>query len=107
MRRVTLSLMIIFGALSLSISAYANRYWPSVVLTNWEVYLNNGVAYIASPQFASHCSYSRGHILMDGTEFNKAQYAYAISAKARGKNLKYVVDNTHGNCVISGLQELD
>jgi hypothetical protein len=44
---------------------------------------------------------------MDGTEFNKAQYAYAMSAKARGKNLTYVVDDTQSTCIIYGLQELD
>ncbi len=71
------------------------------------MYLNNGVAYISSPQFAEHCSYSRGQINMDGTEFNKAQYAYALSAKAKDKKLKYVVDSEHTTCVISGLREVD
>ncbi|MBE0380410.1 hypothetical protein [Pseudoalteromonas prydzensis] len=44
---------------------------------------------------------------MDGTEFNKAQYAYALSAKAKDKKLKYVVDSEHTTCVISGLREVD
>jgi len=90
-----------------SLNAHAKRYWPSQKLIDWTLTLNNGVAYISSPQFAAHCSYSRGQINMDGTEFNKAQYAYALSAKARGKKLSYVVDNTHSVCVISGLSEYD
>jgi hypothetical protein len=44
---------------------------------------------------------------MDGTEFNKAQYAYAMSAKARGKSLSYVVDDTQSTCIITGLSESD
>ncbi|MBL4879677.1 MAG: hypothetical protein JKY78_12375, partial [Hyphomonas sp.] len=87
-------------------SAYAQRYWPGT-LTNWTLILNNGVAYISSSEFASHCSYSRGEIQMDGTEFNKAQYSYAMAAKAKGKRLSYVVDDTQTNCIITGLSEVD
>lgn len=86
-------------------SAVAKRYWPSVTLTEWTLSLNNGVEYINSPQFAGHCSNSRGQINMDGTEFNKALYAFAMSTKARGKSLRYVVDNTQTACVITGLSE--
>lgn len=88
-------------------TAMAGRYWPSVVLDNWYLQLNNGVAYIGSEQFASHCKYGRGQINMDGTEFNKAQYAYALSAKARGKSLRYVVDSTTSICVITALSEFE
>lgn len=102
----TMTIGMLVSALCFSSSmAHANRYWPAQTLVDWHVSLNNGVAYITSPQFASHCSYSRGLIAMDGTEFNKAQYAYAIAAKARGKNLRYVVDSTHSICIISGLLE--
>lgn len=94
-------------ALSFSGASNAGRYWPEEVLTEWELFLNNGVAYISSPQFVSHCLYSRGQINMTGTEFDRAQYAYAMSAKARGKKLRYVVDNTQTSCVISGLREVD
>ncbi len=87
--------------------SHARRCWPSTVLTELTLSLNNGVAYITSPQFADHCSYSRGQINMDGTEFNKAQYAYAMSAKARGKNIQYVVDDTQTTCIITGLYEVD
>jgi hypothetical protein len=98
---LTVSLLFISGA------SYAETYWPSQKLTSWSLSLNNGVAYISSPQFASHCSHSRGQIKMDGTEFNKALYAYAMSAKTRGKNLTYVVDDSQTTCIIFGLQELD
>ena len=93
--------------ISISSNAYAERYWPSVTLTNWKVYLNNGVAYITSSQFPGHCSHNRGQINMNGTEFNKAMYAYALSAKARSKNLRYVIDRTQTVCIITGLEEVD
>lgn len=85
----------------------AKRYWPSKTLTKWSLYMNNGVAYIRSDEFASHCRYSRGQINMDGTEFNRAQYSYALSAKARNKKLRYVVDSDQTICIITGLQEVD
>ena len=100
-------ILIVVLFLSVSNIANAGRYWPSTVLTKWNLYLNNSVAYISSAQIADHCSHNRGQINMDGTEFNKALYAYAMSAKARGKNLRYVVDNTQTTCVITGLQEVD
>jgi hypothetical protein len=87
--------------------ALAGRYWPTDTLVSWALQLNNGVAYISSPEFASHCSYSRGQINMDGTEFNKAQYAFVMSAKARGKKLRYVVDSNQTTCIITGLTETD
>lgn len=88
-------------------SVEAKRYWPSQTLTVWSLSLNNGVAYISSSQFPEHCRYSRGQINMSGTEFDRALYAYALSAKARGKSLRYVIDNAHSTCVISGLSEVD
>ncbi len=100
-------IMFLAVSFSLTVTANAGRYWPETVLTNWNLYLNNGVAYIISNQMADHCSYNRAQINMDGTEFNKSLYAYAMSAKARGKNLEYVIDSTQTNCVISGLRELD
>ncbi|WP_165728390.1 hypothetical protein [Pseudoalteromonas sp. 31A1] len=85
--------------------ANAERYWPAELI-NWNLNLNNGVAYITSKQFPKHCTYSRAQINMNGTEFNKAMYAYALSAKARDKKLRYVIDRTHSTCIISGLQEV-
>ncbi|WP_064791909.1 hypothetical protein [Shewanella woodyi] len=101
------SLLVAFSCLIFANSADASRYWPSTTLTDWSLYLNNGVAYISSPQFPEHCLHSRGQINMSGTEFDKAQYAYALSAKARGKSLRYVIDNTHTTCVITGLLEVN
>ena len=89
-----------------SMPALAARYWPATTLSDWSLSLNNGVAYIDSPQMAPHCSYSRAQINMSGTEFDKALYAYALSAKAKGKSLRYVVDSSHTTCIISGLSEV-
>ncbi|MBU1390178.1 MAG: hypothetical protein KJ856_07780 [Gammaproteobacteria bacterium] len=104
-RLICFLFLIVTLCLSLS-NAEANRYWPPKTLIEWSLSLNNGVAYISSPQFAEHCLYGRGQINMDGTEFNKSMYAYAMSAKARGLKLRYVVDDTHSTCIITGLQEV-
>ncbi|MCP4985225.1 MAG: hypothetical protein GY928_03880 [Colwellia sp.] len=106
MKKLSIIITISLSVAAFTNSAFATRYWPPV-LTDWSLSLNNGVAYISSPQFAEHCSYDRGQINMDGTEFNKAQYAYAMSAKAKGKKLQYVVDDTQTTCIITGLQEVD
>ena len=100
-------LLIVLSLLVFADVALANRYWPAQSLTDWTLELNNGVAYITSPQFANHCTYTRGQINMDGTEYNKALYAYAMSAKARGKKIRYVVDDQATTCVITGLKEVD
>lgn len=90
----------------ISLPVSAGRYWPSTALTEWEISLNNGVVYITSPQFASHCTYSRGQIDVTSSILNRALYAFALSAKARGKALRYVVDDTATTCVIDGLSEI-
>lgn len=96
---VTIAFSILFTS-----SVSASRYWPPKLVT-WSLSLNNGVAYISSPEIPSHCSYSRAQINMDGTEFNKALYAYALSAKAKSKELKYVIDSEQSICVVTGLSE--
>lgn len=105
LKNTQILLLIIIGILPFC--THAKRYWPEKTLTKWSLYMNNGVAYIRSDEFASHCSYSRGQINMDGTEFNRAQYSYALSAKARNKKLRYVVDSDQTVCIITGLQEVD
>jgi hypothetical protein len=47
-------------SLVMSNLSFAETYWPPQKLTSWSLMLNNGVAYITSPQFAAHCSHSRG-----------------------------------------------
>lgn len=63
------------------------------------------MAYIESSQIAEHCSYNSAQINVNATEFDKALYAYALSAKARGKSLSYAVDSEETQCVIYGLEE--
>lgn len=105
MKKLSLLLVLFFSVLPHEVEA--NRYWPSLKLTQWSLSLNNGVAYISSPQFADHCNHSRGQINMSGTEFDRALYAYALSAKAKGKGLSYVVDNNQTTCIITGLSEVN
>jgi hypothetical protein len=88
-------------------SVNAERYWPGKPLDDWRLILNNGVAYVVSDQIPAHCTHSRAQINMSGKEFDKALYAYALSAKARRKSLRYVIDGDHTSCVISGLEEVE
>lgn len=96
-----------FGAslLMFCSAATAERYWPAG-LTEWSMYLNNGVVYISSPQFATHCTYSRGEFNVNDSAYTRALYAYALSAQARGKALAYVVDSNASICVIDALREI-
>lgn len=84
----------------------ATKYWPTKTLTDWSIYLNNGVVYITSSQIPKHCSHSRMQIDTSTSEFNKSLYAYALSAKARNKSLRYVIDDSQTVCSVYGLQEL-
>lgn len=93
--------MVLFGVSS---AAMAERYWPAT-LTEWSISLNNGVVYISSSQFAEHCAYRRGQINVNDGAYARALYAYALSAKARGKNLRYVVERASSECVIDAMQE--
>lgn len=74
-------------------------------LTHGTLTLNNGVAYITFSEIPSHCVHSRALIDMSGTGFDRALYAYVLSAKARGKSLRYVINSDHADRVISGLAE--
>jgi hypothetical protein len=70
--------------------------------------LFDGNAYITSNQFPAHCSNFRGQInLVNGSDFDKALYSFALSAKARNKSIKYVVDDTQTICIIYGLLEVE
>lgn len=106
-RRATLAAAIGIGSISAMFcsTASAERYWAAD-LTDWSMYLNNGVVYIASAQFASHCVYSRGEFAVNDSAYSRALYAYALSAKARGRGLAYVVDSTASTCVIDALREI-
>jgi len=61
----------------------------------------------------SQSAYSAGYVVNDGiiTEVanvadNIGQFALRVlSAKARGKILRYVIDGDHVDCIISGLAE--
>lgn len=86
-------------------AATAERYRPARV-TDWSMYLNNAVVYIASPQFATHCANARGEFDMNDSAYNRALYAYALPAQARGKGLAYVVDSNASACVIDALREI-
>ncbi|PAJ71642.1 hypothetical protein CJF42_25620 [Pseudoalteromonas sp. NBT06-2] len=106
MKKLLVACLMIICSVS---TANAARGWGSTPLTNWELYLNNGVAYILSLELPEHCSYDRAQINMSATEFDKAQYAYVMSAKARNKKIRYVVDMDPSVtlCVITGLREVD
>lgn len=103
-----MKMLIVFAVLlsSISLSAFAGRY-HTPMLTTWSLELNNGVAYINSPQMPSHCSYSRAQISMSGTEFDKSQFAFALAAFKSKTQVVVVVDDTQTTCVVSGMRDLN
>lgn len=84
--------------------AFSKAYWAGV-LNDWSLYLDNNVVYVQSDSMASHCSYNRAQIDVAQGDYQRALYSYALSAKARGKKLSYVVDSDASTCVIFGLSE--
>jgi hypothetical protein len=76
----------------------------SDTLTSWTLSLNNGVAYITSPQLPANCSPLRVQINMSGAEYDKALFSFALDAKNRRANIRVVVDDTQAECVVFGIQ---
>lgn len=104
MKKIVIIGTILVGIISLQVNA--KRYWTTV-LTDWKFSLNNGVAYITSPQIPSHCNYSRAQINMSGTEFDKSLYAFVLAASQSKKKIRIVIDDTQTSCVASGSDIVD
>ncbi|PHR54844.1 MAG: hypothetical protein COA47_14865 [Robiginitomaculum sp.] len=88
----------------LPVNAFATVIWTNQ-LTDWLLYMDNGVVYVKSDSLPSNCSYARAQIIMDNTAYNNALYAYILSAYKTGKPIRVVTDNATTVCVISGVQD--
>jgi hypothetical protein len=82
----------------------AARQWTGV-LTNWRVYLDNGVAYVVSPTL-SGCVNSRAQMatstVVYSATYERDLYSFVLSAFTSGKPLNIVVDTTETPCVVYG-----
>jgi len=94
--------------LLMSSASFAGRYWVPVdssgvsfYTSNWDLYINNNVVYVISPDLPSHCSHKRAQINITlDKPLDKALYAYLLAAYSSGKSLKIVVDSTQTTCVL-------
>ena len=90
-------------------NAFAGRYWTDN-LQDWNLYVNNGVIYLAATNMPSHCSYSRAQIDTNSSnggfsqQNNKDLYAYLLTASIAGKSMRIVVSSDQSDCTISGAQ---
>ena len=103
MRKLTSVLSLAFLLVPLSVNAAP--YWTSQ-LTDWKVYLGNGVVYVSASNMPSHCSYSRAQIdtssQVYSPTYQRDLYAYLMAAYAAGKTMKIVVDDQETVCKIYG-----
>ena len=76
----------------------------SDVLSSWTLTLNNGVAYVTSPQLPANCFPLRARINMSGSEYDKALFAFVLDANSRGVAIRVVVDDSQSDCVVMGVQ---
>jgi hypothetical protein len=85
--------VIAFLTLSLlSTSVFATRFWTND-LTDWQVYLNNGVVYVSSPAFPDQCTYDRAQIKLSSDEYVKALWTYILAASKTNEKLSVVLDH--------------
>jgi len=75
-----------------SLSTHAQRFWTQD-LGEWHLSLNNGVAYINSPNFPDECKYDRAQINFSNDEYVKALWSYVLAASKTKEKLKVVLDH--------------
>jgi hypothetical protein len=85
--------------------ANAGAYWTAL-LSNWNLYLDNGVAYVDASNMPAHCSNSRAQIETSSqiysASYQRDIYAYVLAAHAAGKTLRIVVNDQESLCKVYG-----
>lgn len=84
--------VIIGLALLISLPSQAARFWTGD-LQDWQLSLNNGVAYVTSPSLPTECKYSRAQLEFSDSEYNKAMWSYLLAASKTNEKLKVVLDH--------------
>ena len=80
----------------------ANPAWSSL-LSQWDLYIDNNVIYVASSNMPGNCNYERAEV-SPGTALGNSIYAFALKSQALGKPIRVVTDNAVSRCVITGIQ---
>ena len=101
MKKILLFLVLSFGLVNMS-SSFAGKYWiPTEYTSNWNLHIENGVIYITSSDFPSHCSHRRAQInIADDRPLDKALYSYLLAAYMAKQSIRIVVDSDDTDCVV-------
>jgi len=59
--------------------AFASNVWTGL-MTDFNLYMDNGTVYVSHVDMSSNCSNDRAQITMDNTAYNNALYAYILSS---------------------------
>ena len=100
---------LLFVALTIAApSANATAYWTPM-LSDWKLYLDNGVAYVGATNMPSHCSNSRAQIETSSqiysATYQRDIYAYVMAAYTAGKQLRIVVNDQESLCKVYGVND--
>jgi hypothetical protein len=92
----------------LPLSASAAAYWTGG-LTDWNVYLDNGVVYIGAANMPAHCAFARAQIdtstQVYTATYQRDLYAYVMAAYTAGKPLKIVLNDQETTCKVYGAND--
>ena len=93
---------------SVSLVASAGTYW-SPALSDWRLYLDNGVVYIAASNMPAHCQYARAQIdtstQVYSPTYQRDIYAYVMAAHVAGKPLSIVLNDQESTCKVYGAND--
>lgn len=94
-------------AVSLTASpAMAARNWTKS-LTDWTLYLDNGVAYVAAVNMPANCAHARAEIrtsavLGGSPTYARDVYAFILASSGAERPLRVVIDDAESTCLIYG-----
>jgi hypothetical protein len=96
---------IVTGAISAG-PALAARNWTKP-LTDWQLYLDNGVVYVTAANMPANCSYSRAEIRTSAVQsgsptYARDLYAFVLASRSAERPLRVAIDDAESTCLIYG-----
>ncbi len=96
-----------------SLNAHAGRTWTDS-LSDWSVYMDNGVTYVRSGSMPSACAHDRAQIDTSSeitygtTTYSESHfrdmYAFILMSYASSKELYIVTDSAESSCRVYGVK---
>ncbi|MDM8567927.1 hypothetical protein QUF50_00135 [Thiotrichales bacterium HSG1] len=99
--------LIIFSLLSclIPLPTFATSYWTPM-LQNWNLYLDNGVAYVNAYNMPSHCIHRRAEIeITTDDKYQNFLFDFTLAMYQLRRQLKIVIDNDQTVCKIMGVAD--